>query len=48
VLRGLGVPGATATRFATLPLPPLHLPDTSLIARSEERARRLGLDDSRH
>lgn len=48
VLRSLGVPAATATRIATTPLPRVRLPATSLIARSEDRARRAGLSDTRH
>jgi AcrR family transcriptional regulator len=48
VLRALGVPGATATRLATRPLPSLRLPDTSLIARTEARARRVGLSEPHH
>jgi AcrR family transcriptional regulator len=48
VLRALGVPGATATRLAAIPMAPLRIAATSLIARSEARARRLGLTDPRH
>jgi AcrR family transcriptional regulator len=48
VLRALGVPAATATRLATTPLPRVRLPEDSLIARSEDRARRAGLTDTRH
>jgi AcrR family transcriptional regulator len=43
VLRSLGVPGATARRLATVPLPAFRIPHGSLIERAEGRARRMGL-----
>ena len=48
VLRSLGVPRATATRLASTPLPRLVVPANSLIARTEDRARRLGLSSPHH
>ena len=48
VLRALGVPWASATRLATVRLPAIRIADASLIARTEARANRLGLNDSPH
>jgi AcrR family transcriptional regulator len=46
VLRALGLPAAIATRLAATRLPPVRLPESSLIARSENRARGAGLSPS--
>jgi AcrR family transcriptional regulator len=48
VLRSLGVPSASATRLASAPLPRLVVPGTSLIARTEDRARGLGVSSPSH